>query len=295
MHLKVLTYNIHRAIGVDRRFRPERIVEILTHHDADLALLQEVDEGAPRDIAWLRRHTREDVQIAAVTDTRANLALSGPLSRDILQPITDTDLANEAFPYLTARTIRVADLDVDAVRISYAGELGWELACAASDGPQLWDALWNAGTAHGLVAAGRAALGTLRLEKGYRAWGTDMTRGDGPAEAGLAFTVRTTDRDFIGGDALATRPAAPRTLRTIVLDDEQVAMGAEPVEVGGESVGFVTSAGWGPTVERSIAYAWLPRGLAHGTEVDVRYFDRTLHGRIAEATLFDPDGRRVRS
>ena len=225
----------------------------------------------------------------------ANLALSGPLSRDILQPITDADLANEAFPYLMARTIRVADLDVDAVRISYAGELGWELACAASDGPQLWDALWNAGTGHGLVAAGRAALGTLRLEKGYRAWGTDMTRGDSPAEAGLAFTVRTTDRDFIGADALATRPAAARTLRTIALDDEQVAMGAEPVEVGGESVGFVTSAGWGPTVERSIAYAWLPRGLAHGTEVDVRYFDRTLHGRIAEATLFDPDGRRVRS
>ncbi len=251
--------------------------------------------NSPRDVAWLGRHATEDVEIAAVTDIRADLALSGPLSRDILQPITDADLANEAFPYLTARTIRVADLDVDAVRISYAGELGWELACAASDGPQLWDALWNAGTAHGLVAAGRAALGTLRLEKGYRAWGTDMTRGDAPEEAGLAFTVRTADRDFIGADALATRPAAPRTLRTIALDDEQVAMGAEPVEVGGESVGFVTSAGWGPTVERSIAYAWLPRGLARGTEVDVRYFDRTLHGRIASATLFDPDGHRVRS
>jgi glycine cleavage system aminomethyltransferase T len=151
------------------------------------------------------------------------------------------------------------------------------------------------GNAHGMVAAGRAALGTLRLEKGYRAWGTDMTRGDGPDEAGLGFTVRTTDRDFIGAEALATRPPAARTLRTIALDDEQVAMGAEPVELDGEPVGFVTSAGWGPSVERSVAYAWLPRGLATGTEVDIRYFDRTLHGRIAPTTLFDPEGRRVRS
>jgi glycine cleavage system aminomethyltransferase T len=122
-----------------------------------------------------------------------------------------------------------------------------------------------------------------------------MTRGDAPEEAGLGFTVRTTDPDFIGADALTERPPAARTLRTIALDDEQVAMGAEPVELDGESVGFVTSAGWGPTVERSIVYAWLPRGFTHGTEVDVRYFDRTLHGRITETALFDPDGRRVRS
>ena len=155
--------------------------------------------------------------------------------------------------------------------------------------------MWTAGTVHGLVAAGRAALGTLRLEKGYRAWGADMTRGDAPEETGLGFAVRTNDRDFIGADALEARPPAARTLRTIALDDEQVAMGAEPVEVDGESVGFVTSAGWGPTVELSITYAWLPRELARGTEVDVRYFDRTLHGRIAPTTLFDPDRRRVRS
>jgi glycine cleavage system aminomethyltransferase T len=251
--------------------------------------------NSPRDLAWLRRHAKPDVEITPVTDARANLALSGPAARDILQPITDADLSNEAFPYLTARAISVAGLDVDSVRISYAGELGWELACDASNGPVLWDALWNAGAAHGLVAAGRAALGTLRLEKGYRAWGTDITRGDAPEESGVAFTLRTTDRDFIGAGALEARPPAARTLRTIALDDEQVAMGAEPVEVDGESVGFVTSAGWGPTVERSIAYAWLPRGLPEGTEVDVRYFDRTLHGRIAPTTLFDPDGERVRS
>jgi glycine cleavage system aminomethyltransferase T len=251
--------------------------------------------NSPRDLAWLRVHATANVEIAPVTIERANLALWGPLVREILQPISDADLSNETFPYLTARQIRIANVDVDAVRISYAGELGWELACAAGDGPDLWDAVWNAGAAHGLIAAGRAALGTLRLEKGYRAWGDDIGRGDGPEEAGLAFTVRTTDHDFIGGDALAERAPAARTLRTIALDDEQVAMGAEPVEVDGASVGFVTSAGWCPTIERSVAYAWLPRDLATGTEVDVRYFDRALHGLITPTTLFDPDGERVRS
>jgi len=251
--------------------------------------------NSPRDFAWLRQHATAGVQIEEVTEARVNLALSGPLARTILEPITDGDLSNDAFPYLTAQAIRVANIDVDAIRISYAGELGWELACAAADGPALWDALWSVGAAHGLAAAGRAALGTLRLEKGYRAWGIDMTRADAPAEAGLGFTLRTTDTDFIGAHALAERPPSARTLRTLVLDDEQVAMGAEPVEVDGEPVGFVTSAGWCPTVERSIAYAWLPRGLATGTEVDVRYFDGTLHGRVAETTLFDPHGTRVRS
>jgi glycine cleavage system aminomethyltransferase T len=251
--------------------------------------------NSPRDGSWLRRHAPNDVAIEPVADARANLALSGPLAREILQPIADADVSNDGFPYLTARTIRVAGIDADAVRISYAGELGWERACAAADGSALWDAIGSAGAAHGLVAAGRAALGTLRLEKGYRAWGTDMTRGDAPDDAGIGFTMRTGDRDFVGADALGERPPAPRTLRTLVLDDEQVAMGAEPVELDGEPVGFVTSAGWGPSVQRSIAYAWLPRGLAAGTEVDVRYFDRTLHGRIGETTLFDPDGRRVRS
>src|SRR3954464_14191477 len=251
--------------------------------------------NSPRDLAWIRQRAATGVDIEDVTTARVNLALSGPLAREIVQPLTDADLSNEAFPYLTARAIRVASVDVDAVRISYAGELGWELACAAAHGPGLWDAIWSAGSHHGLVATGRAALGTLRLEKGYRAWGTDMTRGDAPDGAGLGFTVRTTDTDFIGADALVERSPSARTLRTLVLHDDQVAMGAEPVEVDGEVAGFVTSAGWGPTIERSIAYAWLPRGLAIGTEVGIRYFDETLHGRVADTTLFDPDGARVRT
>jgi glycine cleavage system aminomethyltransferase T len=186
-------------------------------------------------------------------------------------------------------------VEVDATRISYAGELGWELTGTAADGADLWDALWKAGEPHGLNAAGRAALGTLRLEKGYRAWGTDMTRADAPDDVGLGFTVRDTDDDFVGAKAVRSRAPALRTLRTVELDEEQVVMGAEPVEIDDEPVGFVTSAGWGASVERSIAYAVLPRDLEVGDEVDVRYFDRTLHGHVAPDTLFDPTGERIRA
>jgi glycine cleavage system aminomethyltransferase T/glycine/D-amino acid oxidase-like deaminating enzyme len=253
--------------------------------------------NGPRDLAWLLHHLPPggDVSVRAVHEQRACVGLWGPAARALLQPIASADLSNEAFPYLHASTLKVADIAVDAVRISYAGELGWELSVAKPDAPSLWDALWTAGRAHHLIAAGRGALGTLRLEKGYRAWGTDMSREHSPEEAGLAWTVRDGDRDFIGAEALADRPRADRTLRCLVLDDEQVVMGGEPVLAGDEPVGYVTSAGWGASVERSIAYAWIPRTLDTGAAVSVRYFDRVLPARVADDPLFDPNGDRLRA
>jgi glycine cleavage system aminomethyltransferase T/glycine/D-amino acid oxidase-like deaminating enzyme len=252
--------------------------------------------NGPRDVAWLRVHAPEDgsVTIRPVHDERACLAVWGPAARDVLATIAEANLDSSAFPYLSARRMSVAGLDVDAVRISYAGELGWELSVPNEDARALWDAIWEAGRPHGLIAAGRAALGTLRLEKGYRAWGTDMTREHAPADAGLAFTVRDGD-GFIGADALRERDPSALALRCLVLDEEQVAMGAEPVLVGAEPVGYVTSAGWGASVGTSIAYAWVPLTLASGAVVGVRYFDRVLAGRIADEPLFDPDGVRLRA
>ena len=267
--------------------------------DVTVARLEEerfvLGGNGPRDLAWLRAHAPADVTVSGVTDQRASAALWGPAARDILSAIADADLSSEAFPYLTCRRLSIAGRDVDAVRISYAGELGWELTAAASDGAGLWNTLWNAGRAYGLIAAGRAALGTLRLEKGYRAWGTDMTRQHGPEEAGLAFTVRRTDTAFLGAESLAARPKATRVLRCLVLEDEQVAMGAEPVLVDGEAAGFVTSAGWGASVGRSIALAWLPRSLVTGDVVAIGYFDRMLPARVADEPLFDPSGERLRA
>jgi glycine cleavage system aminomethyltransferase T/glycine/D-amino acid oxidase-like deaminating enzyme len=255
-----------------------------------------IGANGPRDVAWLRRHAPTDASVAVVpvTSLRACAALWGPLAREILQPIADADLSSEAFPYLSCREMIVGSVPVDAVRISYAGELGWELTATAANGAALWDAIWAAGRPHGLIAAGRAALGTLRIEKGYRAWGTDMTQEHAPGDAGLGFTVRRDGSDFLGREGLATREPGTRRLRCLVLEDEQVAMGGEPVFAGNEPVGYVTSAGWGASVGESLAYAWVPRELQAGASVDVRYFDRVLAARIAGEPRFDPVGERLR-
>ena len=297
---------LHRVVSgrVDRPVGAVTYGLLLNEHGgivSDLTVARLDDDrfvlggNGPRDVAWLRAHAPAGVTVAAVTDERVCAAVWGPRARDILSATTDADVSNEAFPYLSARRLTVGGTEVDAVRISYAGELGWELTATASDGPVLWDALWDAGRPHGLVAAGRAALATLRLEKGYRAWGTDMTREHGPEEAGLAFTIRRSDAHFLGAEALAARPTAPRVLRCLVLDDEQVAMGAEPVLADGEPVGYVTSAGWGASIGRSIAFAWLPRSLAAGDAVAIAYFDRMLPAHVVDEPLFDPAGQRLRA
>jgi glycine cleavage system aminomethyltransferase T len=187
---------------------------------------------------------------------------------------------------------------VRALRVTFVGEFGWELYCPTEYGAGLWRALWEAGQPHGLVAGGYRAIDSLRLEKGYRVWAADITPDETPFEAGLGFCVRKTDRDFTGGDALGPvddpRPSRVR-LRCIVLEDPRsVALGNEPVRVGGEVVGRVTSAGYGYTVERSIAYAYLPPEHDVGTAVEVDIFGRCVAGEVAREPLYDPEGERVR-
>jgi 4-methylaminobutanoate oxidase (formaldehyde-forming) len=158
----------------------------------------------------------------------------------------------------------------------------------------LWDALWEAGRDHGLVAGGYRAIDSPRLEKGYRVWGADITPDDTPFEAGTGFAVKL-DKEFVGRDALRTEPE--RRLRCLTLADPRaVALGSEPVRVDGASVGRVTSGGYGYTVERSIAYAYLPAELADvGREVEVEIFGEWVAGEVAAEPLFDPAGERVRS
>jgi glycine cleavage system aminomethyltransferase T/glycine/D-amino acid oxidase-like deaminating enzyme len=254
-----------------------------------------VGANGPRDLAWLRAHEPADgVSIEPVSDGRACLAVWGPLARDVLAPIADIDLSNDAFPYMSARSGRVGDVSVEAVRISYAGELGWEFTCDIDEGRALWEAVWPRASDLGLIAAGRAALGSLRIEKGYRAWGVDMTPEHAPGDAGLGFTVRSDGSDFLGRDGLAARPAAPRRLRCLVLEGTQPAMGGEPVLSGDDVVGYVTSSAWGPSVGESIAFAWMDRGLDTGASVDVAYLERNIGARIAPEPRFDPEGERLR-
>jgi 4-methylaminobutanoate oxidase (formaldehyde-forming) len=197
---------------------------------------------------------------------------------------------------MTARELAVASVPCLALRVTYVGELGWELYCPAEFGLTLWDALWEAGGEYGLVAGGYKAIDALRLEKGYRVWGADITPEDTPFEAGLGFAVRLEKGDFVGRDALASSRELGRRLRCLVLAEPRtVALGSEPVRVHGELDGRVTSGGYGYTVERSIAYAYLPAEHDVGTEVEVGIFGEWVDGVVADEPLFDPKGERIRA
>ncbi len=273
-----------------------------TRVTADRYLLITGTAVGNHDLGWLRRHLPDDgsVLIDDLTPGRVCFALWGPRARDILAPLTTDDVSDAGFPYLTARTITVGSVPVYALRVTYVGELGWELYAHTEFGRRLWDDLWEAGRPHGLVAGGYRAIDALRLEKGYRVWSSDITPDETPYEAGLGFAVRLDKGvDFIGREALvAARAAGPRKrLRCLVLDDPRsIALGNEPVRVDGEIVGRVTSGGYGFVVERSIAYAYLPPDLAAvGTRGEVEVFGEWVGFEVAREPLYDPSGERIRS
>jgi glycine cleavage system aminomethyltransferase T len=236
------------------------------------------------------------VRCSDVTARWACFALWGPRARDILAPLTDDPLD---FPYMSMRELAVGDVPVRALRVTFVGELGWELYCPTEYGAGLWRTLWRAGREHGLLAGGYRAIDSLRLEKGYRVWAADITPDETPYEAGLGFCVKK-DAAFLGATALGvgTDEGAPpprRRLRCLVLEDPRsVALGNEPVRVGGQVVGRVTSGGYGYTVERSIAYAYVPAAIEIGTPVEVDIFGRWVSGEVAREPLVDPKGERVR-
>jgi glycine cleavage system aminomethyltransferase T/glycine/D-amino acid oxidase-like deaminating enzyme len=256
---------------------------------------------ANHDAAWLRRHLPEDgtVILRDITSSRVCFGLWGPRARDILGSLTRDDLSNEGFPFLTAREISVGSVPLLALRVTFVGELGWELYAPAEYGRTLWTTLWEAGAPHGMVAAGYRAIDALRLEKGYRVWSSDITPDENPYEAGLGFAVALDKPGgFLGRDALLVAKAAgPRKrLRCLVLDDPgSVCLGNEPVRVDGQVVGRVTSGGYGFAVERSIAYAYLPPTTAIGSRGDVEVFGEWIGFEVAREPLWDPTGERIRS
>jgi glycine cleavage system T protein len=274
----------------------------VTRVTADRYLMITGTAFGQHDLGWLRSHLPDDggVFLNDITSGRACFALWGPRARDILAPLTRDDVSDAGFPYLTARAITVGSVPVYALRVTYVGELGWELYAHTEFGQALWRTLWDAGRPHGMVAGGYRAIDALRLEKGYRVWSSDITPDETPFEAGLGFAVALDkEPEFIGRDALvAAKAAGPRKrLRCLVLDDPRsICLGNEPVRVDGEIVGRVTSGGYGFAVERSIAYAYLPPdGAAIGTRGEVEVFGEWVGFEVAREPLYDPEGARIRS
>ena len=252
------------------------------------------------DLDWVRTHLPDDrsTSVADVSSGSCCIGLWGPRARELLSRVSEDDVSDDGFPYMTARPITVGDVPALALRISYVGELGWEVYAPTEHGLRLWDTLWEAGQPLGLIAAGGGAFDSLRLEKGYRLWGNDIHTEYDPYEAGIGFAVRMRKGDFIGRDALrASRQRGPtRSLCCMTLDDpDAVVVGKEPIVDGDRVLGYVTSANYGHSIGRGIVYGYLPIDYAEpGTKVDVVYFDERLPATVTKEPLYDPDAVRMK-
>jgi 4-methylaminobutanoate oxidase (formaldehyde-forming) len=240
------------------------------------------------DRGFLELHAEGSVAIDDVTDELAVVGIWGPAAREALAAVTGADVSNEAFPFRTARALPVGSAVVLAQRITYVGELGYELYTPRRDAVQVWDALMSAASPE---PVGYAALDSLRIEKGYRYFGADLTSSDTPFEAGLGFCVARDKRTELD------RAPAQR-LRTLVVgaDDHYLTIyGGEAVQGNdGAVIGRLRSAAYGFTVRRNIALATLPSELEEGTEVQVDVFGELVPARVAPDALYDPAHERVR-
>ena len=259
------------------------------------------------DSAWIKDHVAPglDARLIDVTEQRATLALMGPRARDLLRRVSPDEWDDAAFPFAHAREVHIAGRKALALRITYVGELGWELHCENADAPAIFDALVAEGADLGLKLAGYRAIESLRLEKAYRAWGADITPNDNPYQAGLGFAVSLQEhRDFLGREALVAARQAPlgKRLASLVCDDEDVVLiGRETILRDGEQVGYLTSGGYGYTLRRPIGLGYVRRaeGVTEAWAQAGRYelvvAEQRKPCRMSFAPLYDPKGERVRS
>jgi len=254
------------------------------------------------DLAWLRMHQKEQdgpVMIRDITQDWACLALWGPKARLVLQQLTRDDISNAAMPYLHAKTIIINGVDIWAQRVSYVGELGWELYIPTERATLVWDALLKAGQEFGIEVGGYKVLDSLRLEKGYRYYTADVTQLETPYEAGLGFCVDLDKREFIGREKLfrQKQEGLKRKLCTLVLDGDEFTQiyGGEVVYHAGKIISRVRSGGYGYTLKKNILFAYLPLELAKaGIRIEVDLIEGSFLGEVTATVLFDPKGERIR-
>ena len=251
------------------------------------------------DLAYFTREARkqskkspaEFVQVRDLTGGLSAVGIWGPRARDVVSAATSDDFTDKGFPHFTIRRTNVAGIPVTAMRMSYIGELGWEIYTSSDNGLRLWDALWQAGQPQGVIAAGRSAFNSLRMEAGFRTWGVDMSTEYNPYEVGLEFALAPGKDGYVGHDALKkqSRRTAAHRLRALTVDDgRSVVLGKEPVYSKNQVVGYVTNAAFGYTVKKPIAYAHLPSSVSEGDSVEIEYFGRRIKATVAAEPLYDP-------
>ncbi|MCZ6785134.1 MAG: aminomethyltransferase family protein, partial [Proteobacteria bacterium] len=264
---------------------------------------------ATHDFQWIASHvpTGLDARLVDVTSAFAVIALMGPRARDVLGALTRDDIADKAFPFGCVRDLSVAGAPVRALRLTYVGELGWELHVPVEFAPGLYDAILEAGRAHGIANGGYRAIESLRLEKGYRVWGAELTPDHSPLEAGLGWAVKlSSEVPFLGREALLASRAhgLERRLAGFSVDDPDVVLlGRETIYRDGERVGWLTSGGFGHTVGRPIGYGYVkpmaPERVDRAFLTNGRYELEVATRRVPAALhlrpLYDPDMARVKS
>ena len=200
---------------------------------------------------------------------------------------------------MSSRRIMIGDVPALTSRVTYVGELGWEFYCPMEYALRLWDTLWEAGQPEGMVAAGYKAIDTLRLEKGYRYWSSEITPDYTPLEAGLGFAVKFEKGDFLGREALLKQKASgvKQKLCCLTLADGRVeAIGKEPIRAGDKIIGWVAAGGYGYSVGKSIIYAYLPIEYSKaGTELEAEFFGESVGAEVVRSPLWDPKGERIRA
>jgi 4-methylaminobutanoate oxidase (formaldehyde-forming) len=258
------------------------------------------------DAAWIREHLPPGLRVALhdVTEKYGTLSLMGPRARDVLAAITDAEVSNAAFPFAHVREIHVAGHLLRAIRITYVGELGWELHVPLAATGEVFDALMRAGAQHGLRPVGYRAIESLRLEKGYRAWGSDITPNDTPFESGLGWAVKLRSNiDFMGREAAERCARAPLSKRLVcftVADPEVVLLGRETILRDGELAGYLSSGGFGYTVGQPIGYGYVRNATGisddylHAGRYELVVATRRVPARLHTRPLHDPDNLRVR-
>jgi len=218
------------------------------------------------DFGWIRDHIKPglDARIADVTEDWGALSLMGPKAREILSRVTKDDVSNAAFPFGHARIIDIAGHKIRALRVTYVGELGWELHMPIAAAGEIFDALMAAGTPFGLRPTGYRALEALRLEKGYRAWSSDITANDDPFQAGLGWAVKLkSNQSFLGREAcekIANSPLPKKLVGFTTLDPSIVLLGRETILRNGAFAGYLTSGGYGYTIGKPIGFGYVRNG-----------------------------------
>jgi 4-methylaminobutanoate oxidase (formaldehyde-forming) len=268
----------------------------LVHEAADRFMLVTGSGFGLRDSGWVASHLPDGVKIREITSSLAVINLCGPRSRDILQAVTDDDVSNAAFPFLAARRIDLGLAQALAVRIGYVGELGYELYIPQEFAAHVYETLWAAGEAHGIANAGYRAIDSCRLEKGYLYWSGDITPDYNPYEAGLGFCVALDKGDFIGRDALAKIRAegVTRKLCSFTVEGFAPLLGGEAILHDGKVVGSTSSAGFGHTLGKTIAFGYLPAEIAGETRFVIEAFGKAHQATRGPRCLYDAKMERLR-